>query len=127
MGCYGIGISRLMGVLAELFADDKGLAWPEAVAPAQIYLARLGDNQDVVRQADELYENLTDQGVSVLYDDRDARPGQKFADADLLGIPYRLVVSDKTLAAGAVELKKRQADQAEQINPDELLKKFGRL
>jgi len=127
MGCYGIGISRLMGILAEIFADDKGLAWPEMVAPAKIYLARLGDNEDVVKQADELYEKLTDQGATVLYDDRDVRPGQKFADADLLGIPYRLVVSDKTLAAGSLELKKRQDDQAEQINPDELLKKFGRL
>lgn len=127
MGCYGIGISRLMGVLAELFADDRGLVWPEAVAPAQMYLARLGDNEDAVRQADELYEKLTDQGVGVLYDDRDARPGQKFADADLLGIPYRLVVSDKTLTAGSLELKKRRDDQVEQINPDELLKKFGRL
>ncbi|HVV25821.1 MAG TPA: aminoacyl--tRNA ligase-related protein [Candidatus Saccharimonadales bacterium] len=127
LGSYGIGVTRLMGVIAEVFADDKGLVWPEAVAPAQVYLARLGDNDAVVKQADALYEKLTDQGATVLYDDRDARPGQKFADADLLGIPYRVVVSDKTLAAGALELKKRQDDQAEQIIPGELLKKFGRL
>jgi prolyl-tRNA synthetase len=125
MGCYGIGISRLMGVLAEHFADDKGLVWPEAVAPAQVYLARLGDDAAVVKEADELYEKLTDAGIETLYDDRDVRPGEKFADADLLGIPYRVVVSQKTQAAGTLELKARQSDQIEQINKDELLKRLG--
>jgi prolyl-tRNA synthetase len=125
LGSYGIGITRLMGVIAEVFADDKGLVWPAAVAPARVYLARLGDAEAVVKQADELYEKLTAQGIDVLYDDRDARPGQKFADADLLGIPYRVVVSDKTLAAGTFELKSRRDDQPEQINQDELLKKLG--
>jgi prolyl-tRNA synthetase len=125
MGCYGIGISRLMGILAEHFSDDQGLAWPEAVAPAQVYLAQLGDAEAVTKQADELYENLTDKGIEVLYDDRDLRPGQKFADADLLGIPYRVVVSDKTQAAGTFELKARQGDQPEQINQNELLKRLG--
>lgn len=125
MGCYGIGISRLMGVLAEHFADDKGLIWPEAVAPAQVYLARLGDESAVVEEADKLYENLTGSGVEVLYDDRDLRPGQKFADADLLGVPYRVVVSAKTRAAGTYEFKARQSDQPEQINENELLKRLG--
>ena len=120
MGCYGIGISRLMGTIAELFNDDKGLVWPEAVAPAKVYLARLGDNKDVVKQADELYENLTAAGVQVLYDDRDLRPGEKFADADLLGIPYRVVVSDKTVAAGNYELKARTADTANPVDLDKL-------
>lgn len=120
MGCYGIGISRLMGLLAEHFADDKGLVWPEAVAPAKVYLARLGDNKDVVKQADELYENLTAAGVQVLYDERDLRPGAKFADADLLGVPYRVVVSDKTVAAGNYELKARTADTAESVDLDKL-------
>ncbi|MGC1176911.1 MAG: aminoacyl--tRNA ligase-related protein [Candidatus Saccharimonadales bacterium] len=125
MGCYGIGVSRLMGVLAEHFADDKGLVWPAAVAPAQVYLARLGDAPDVVKQADELYERLTAAEVGVLYDDRDTRPGQKFADADLLGIPYRVVVSDKTLAAGTYECKARQSDQPSQMSESELLKTLG--
>jgi prolyl-tRNA synthetase len=125
MGCYGIGISRLMGILAEHFADGKGLAWPEAVAPAQVYLARLGADGAVVKQADDLYETLQTKGIEVLYDDRDVRPGEKFADADLLGIPYRVVVSNKTQAAGTFEFKSRTAEQAEHINKDELLKRLG--
>jgi prolyl-tRNA synthetase len=125
LGSYGIGITRLMGVIAEVFADDKGLVWPEIIAPAKVYLARLGDNAETVKQADELYEKLTAAGVEVLYDDRDARPGEKFADADLLGIPYRVVVSDKTVAAAVFELKARASDQAEQINQNELLKRLG--
>jgi prolyl-tRNA synthetase len=125
MGCYGIGISRLMGILAEHFADDKGLVWPEAVAPARVYLACLRDSDAVVGQSDKLYSALSDKGVTVLYDDRDMRPGEKFADADLLGIPYRLVISEKTLAAGTFELKARGNSQPEQINQDELLKRLG--
>lgn len=125
MGCYGLGISRLMGLLAEHFADDKGLVWPEAVAPAKIYLARLGDEADVVKQADELYQRLTDAGVEVLYDDRDLRPGEKFADADLMGIPQRIVVSRKTQAAGLYELKARGSDDAKQLSQTELLKTLG--
>ncbi|MEK7059397.1 MAG: aminoacyl--tRNA ligase-related protein [Patescibacteria group bacterium] len=121
MGCYGIGISRLMGLLAEHFADDKGLVWPEAVAPAKVYLARLGDAPEVVKQADELYEWLGKAGVEVLYDDRDVRAGEKFADADLLGIPYRLVVSAKT-TADSYELKARTTDDSKQVSGDELLK-----
>lgn len=122
LGSYGIGISRVMGVIAEKLADERGLVWPEAVAPFKVYLARLGDDPAVVKQADELYESLTRGGVQVLYDDRDARPGQKFADADLLGIPYRLVVSDKTQAAGTFELKARTAEQAEQVDNHKLNK-----
>lgn len=125
MGCYGIGISRLMGVLAEYFADERGLAWPEAVAPARVYLARLGDDPDVVKQADEMYEKLAKAGIEVLYDDRDARPGEKFADADLLGIPYRLVVSTKTREAGKYELKARRSTETQQLDEAEVLKSLG--
>lgn len=125
MGCYGIGPSRLVGVITELLADDKGLVWPEAVAPAKVYLARLGDNDAVVKQADELYQRLTEQGVGVLYDDRDLRPGEKFADADLLGIPWRVVISDKTAAAGNYELKARQSTDTTLVNFDELLNKLN--
>lgn len=125
MGCYGIGIGRTMAAIVEKYHDDKGLIWPEAVAPFKVYLARLGEAAEVVKAADELYETLTRSGAEVLYDDRDARAGEKFADADLLGIPYRVVISDKTQAAGTFELKARSADQAQQVSRDELDKILG--
>ena len=121
MGCYGIGISRLMGLLAEHFADEKGLVWPESVAPAKVYLASIGNDEKVIKSADELYDRLTDNGVEVIYDDRDLRPGEKFADADLLGIPYRLVVSSKTVEQEGYELKKRTDDTAELVNSGKLI------
>ncbi|HET7629946.1 MAG TPA: aminoacyl--tRNA ligase-related protein, partial [Candidatus Saccharimonadales bacterium] len=122
LGSYGIGITRLMGVIAEHFSDEKGLVWPVSVAPAQVYLARLGTNPEVIRSADELYQDLTEQGVTVLYDDRDLRPGEKFADADLMGIPYRVVISDKTLSAGTYELKPRRDTSVTQTNKENLYK-----
>jgi prolyl-tRNA synthetase len=125
LSSYGLGITRLMGVIAEHFADDKGLVWPEAIAPAKVYLARLGDNSNVLKQADELYNRLTAAGIQVLYDDRDARPGEKFADADLLGIPHRVVVSDKTVSSGTYEWKQRTAQTVEQLSSEQLLKTLG--
>ena len=122
LGSYGIGVTRLVGVIAEKMADDKGLVWPDNIAPAKIYLARLGDAEAAVKQADELYNRLTEAGVEVLYDDRDLRPGEKFADADLLGIPYRVVVSDKTAEAGSYELKRRTEADSAQAGLEELLK-----
>jgi prolyl-tRNA synthetase len=112
MGCYGIGISRLMGIIAEHFADEKGLAWPEAVAPAKVYLVVLGESEAVTKAADALYDRLQKANVRVLYDDRHIRPGEKFADAELMGIPYRIVVSEKTLAANQYEIKKRSESQS---------------
>ncbi|MDR2336628.1 MAG: prolyl-tRNA synthetase [Candidatus Nomurabacteria bacterium] len=110
MGCYGIGVSRLMGVVAEIFSDEKGLIWPENLAPFQVYLLGIGKTD---KEAEELYETLTKQGVEVLFDDRaDVRVGEKMADAELLGMPYRVVVSEKSLAAGKVELKRRAGDEA---------------
>ncbi len=125
MGCYGIGVSRLMGVLAEHFSDDKGLVWPENVAPFKVYLASLGTDTKVVQQADELYSLLTTAGVSVLYDNRDIRPGEKFADADLIGLPHRVVVSEKTIAAGTYEYKARTKDAAEHLSKDQLFQLLG--
>lgn len=125
LGSYGIGITRIMGVIAEKFADDRGLVWPEAVAPFKVYLARLGESAEVVKSADKLYDDLTGKGALVLYDDRDARAGEKFADADLLGIPYRVVISDKTHSAGTFELKARSGEKAEQVSIDQLYKKLG--
>lgn len=125
LGSYGIGITRVMGVIVEKFADDKGLVWPEAVAPAKVYLARLGVSPDTVAAADELYNLLTEKSVTVLYDDRDMRPGEKFADADLLGIPYRVVVSDRSVAAGTFEFKGRTEVDAQHIGRPELLARLG--
>jgi prolyl-tRNA synthetase len=95
------------------------------VAPFRAYLARLGDDPAVVKEADGLYESLTQSGIQVLYDDRDVRPGEKFADADLLGIPYRVVISSKTQTAGTFELKPRSGEQAEQVSREKLNKTLG--
>jgi prolyl-tRNA synthetase len=122
LGSYGIGVSRLMGVIAEKFSDDKGLVWPENIAPAKVYLARLGDAPEAVSAADELYNRLTENGITVLYDDRDARPGEKFADADLMGIPHRIVVSDRTVQSGKHELKHRTETETQVLVTDEILK-----
>jgi prolyl-tRNA synthetase len=116
LGSYGIGITRLMGVVAEKFSDDKGLIWPEGIAPAAVYLARLGDNKDVVGAADKLYRDLTASSVDVIYDDRDIRPGQKFADADLMGIPIRAVISEKTIESGHIEVKRRAENEAKMLD-----------
>ncbi|HVO86541.1 MAG TPA: aminoacyl--tRNA ligase-related protein [Candidatus Binatia bacterium] len=113
MGSYGIGISRLMGLLAEHFADERGLVWPASVAPYQVYLANLGDNREVSQAAEDTYKALTDAGIRVIFDDRDTRPGEKFADADLMGMPLRLVISDKSLQAGGFELKSRSKEDTQ--------------
>lgn len=121
MGSYGIGVSRLMGVLTEHFSDEKGLVWPNNVAPFIVYIAQLGNDESVKTQASKLYDELTAIGVDVFWDDRpDARPGEKFADADLYGIPYRVVVSKKTIESGKYELKERTSDQAEFVDYDNL-------
>lgn len=112
MGCYGFGIGRTMAAIVEAHHDEKGIIWPESVAPALIYLARLGDDASVIEAADELYNSLTSTGVLVLYDDRDIRAGEKFADADLMGIPYRVVISAKTVQAGSIEVKSRRGTTA---------------
>lgn len=125
LGSYGIGITRVMGVVVEKFADDRGMVWPEAIAPAKVYLARLGDKTDIVKAADELYDELAKKGIEVLYDDRDARPGEKFADADLYGIPYRVVVSEKLVAEGKYELKARTSPDLYQLAKAELLAKLS--
>jgi prolyl-tRNA synthetase len=122
LGSYGIGVSRLMGVLVEKFSDDKGLVWPENVAPFKVYLARIGEK--VNDYADKIYNELTAKGVEVLYDDRDVRAGQKFADSELLGIPYRVVVSDRTVDSGEIELSVRKNDEKNMLTYEELLAKL---
>lgn len=120
LGSYGIGVTRLVGVLTEHFADERGLVWPEAVAPFKLYLARLGETPDVIAAADEAFNLLTAAGIGVLYDDRDARPGDKFADADLFGLPYRLVISANTIASGAHELKRRTSEEVQTLPLDKV-------
>jgi len=120
LGSYGIGITRVMGVIAEKFSDERGLVWPEAVAPFTVYLARLGADDQVVAAADRLYDELQSTGLEVLYDDRDARPGEKFADADLLGIPHRVVISAKTVEQGFFEYKKRTEPKSSMLSAESL-------
>ena len=120
MGSYGIGPSRVMGLIAEHFSDDKGLVWPENIAPAKVYLVRIG-GEDAVAHADALYEELTAKGIEVLYDDRDERPGAKFADAELMGIPYRVTVSDRLIEAGQYELTRRNSGEMALLTRGELL------
>jgi prolyl-tRNA synthetase len=119
MGCYGLGISRVMGILVEKFHDDRGILWPESVAPFQIHLIGLRAQE----RANEVYKSLIDAGVEVLYDDReDVQAGAKFADADLIGIPNRLVVSAKT--GEQIEWKKRTEKETELVSLETVLKKF---
>lgn len=120
MGSYGIGPSRLMGLIAELFADDKGLVWPEAIAPARVYLVRIGSSE-AAAEADRLYDELQSRGIEVIYDDRDERPGVKFADAELMGIPYRVTVSDRNLSEGKYEFTARNSGETRLLTHEELL------
>ena len=120
MGCYGMGVSRLLAVVAEEHHDDRGLAWPAEVAPFRVHLAALGAGRsaEVAVAAEELYRRLVEGGVDVLYDDRDVSPGVKFADADLLGVPVRLVVGAKGLARGVVEWRSRTTGEERELPVD---------
>lgn len=122
LASYGIGITRVMGVIAEKMSDQFGLVWPVGVAPAHVYLVQIGDDEKVAKAAQDLYKGLQDKNIEVLYDDRDMRPGEKFADADLLGIPHRVVVSPKTVEQEKYEYKKRTEKEAKLVNKTELIK-----
>lgn len=124
MGSYGIGVTRVMGVIAEKLSDDKGLVWPEAIAPAKVYLVSIGKD-DAVRHADELYEELQAQGVEVLYDDRDVRPGEKFSDSELIGIPHRVTVSDRLIAENQYEYTERVSGETILLTREQLLAKLS--
>ncbi|MBI4090381.1 MAG: prolyl-tRNA synthetase, partial [Candidatus Kerfeldbacteria bacterium] len=110
MGSYGIGPARVMATIVELFNDEKGIVWPKSVAPFDVHVVEINAKQanEVTNAANELVEELEEQGIDVLHDDRDATAGAKFADSDLIGIPVRLVVSEKTVKAGKFEVKDRQ-------------------
>lgn len=115
MGCYGIGISRLMGIIVEVFHDEKGIIWPESVSPFKIHLISLAQDKSVKTKAEKIYKDLEKLGVEVLYDDRSEKtPGEKFAESDLIGIPVRLVVSKKT--GSKIEFKKRDDKNAKLVD-----------
>lgn len=119
LGSYGIGISRLVGVLAEKFSDDDGLIWPESVTPFKFHILALGEGK-IKSTAKALYDELTEAGIEVLFDDRATSAGSKFFDADLIGIPYRVVISEKAISSGKIELKKRSEEKSKLITKDTL-------
>jgi prolyl-tRNA synthetase len=124
MGSYGMSPTRLMGAIVEVNADEKGIVWPENVAPFSYHLVALDlDDETVKEEAERLYRDLTAHGVEVLFDDRNVRAGEKFADADLIGIPNRLVVSKKTIGAGQIELTNRATGTTKMINEQEFFEK----
>lgn len=124
LASYGIGITRVMGVIVEKFADDKGIVWPDAVAPYKVYLVRIG-GEEAIKHADELYEELKSQGIEVLYDDRDERPGTKFADSELMGIPHRVTVSDRLLESDKYEYTVRNTGETTELTRHELFAKLS--
>jgi prolyl-tRNA synthetase len=129
MGCYGIGPSRLMGTIVEIFHDNKGIIWPIATAPFTVHLLKIKNQKSKIKNIDKfcnkLYNDLQEQRIEVLCDDReDVSAGEKFADADLIGIPYRVVVSEKTMKQNKIELKRRDSDKIIMANRDELIKKL---
>lgn len=121
MGSYGIGPGRLMGTVVELLSDEKGIVWPESIAPYQVHVVSLGDSEEVKSYADKLYETLLREGVEVLYDDRPIRAGEKFADADLIGIPQRVIVSEKSIAAGGCEVSRRHSNEGSVYSSDQVV------
>ncbi len=123
-GAYGIGLTRLIGVMVEIFHDDRGIIWPESVAPFQVHLVEISNKgQEIRKRADEIYEKLESSGIEVLFDDREAAAGEKFADADLIGIPVRLVVSDRN--GDKIEFKKRAEKESELLDLSEILQKLS--
>ncbi len=127
MGSYGLGPARIMGVICESLADEKGLVWPSSVSPFSLHLISLGkEGTDAEKKAEELYTTLTSRGVEVLFDDRPASPGEKFTDSDLIGIPIRVIMSDKSLEKGGVEIKERTSQSSEIISIEELLATYSK-
>ncbi len=122
MGSYGIGPGRVMGTIVELLSDEKGIVWPEAVAPFTYHLVSLaGTDEAVVAYAEALYTDMTKAGKEVLFDDRDLRAGEKFADSDLMGMPYRIVIGKNTVATGEIELVHRATGVVEKVTREALL------
>lgn len=123
MGCYGIGLGRALGAIVEINKDEKGIIWPKSVSPFNVHLLRIENNPKVVKFAEKISTDLRDQGIEALYDDRhDKGAGEKFADSDLIGIPLRVIVSEKTLAKNSVEVKERNKKEAKLVKIKQLSK-----
>lgn len=123
MGSYGIGVSRVMGVIVEKLADDKGLVWADSIAPARVYLVQIGET--AAARAEELYSELQGRGIEVIYDDRDERPGAKFADSELMGIPHRVTISDRLVESGQYEYTERASGTTALLTREQLLDKLS--
>ncbi|MCX8035242.1 MAG: proline--tRNA ligase [Candidatus Dojkabacteria bacterium] len=128
MGCYGIGVSRLMGVIVEKYHDDNGIKWPKSLAPYDIHIITIGDSDDVMDYSKQVYVDLRENGYDVLWDDRlDLSAGEKFADSDLIGIPIRIIISKKTLESGSIEIKNRQINDIYFIERANLIKQVREI
>lgn len=128
MGCYGFGVSRMVAAIVEQCHDDNGIVWPDAVAPFDIHIIALNNTKsaEVQAVAERLHRDLQAAGRAVLFDDRDERPGVKFADADLIGIPNRITVGDRGLKEGNVELRRRSESDVRRLSPDAVVEALGR-
>ena len=125
MGSYGVGVSRLVGAIIEASHDEKGIVWPEAVAPFDIGLVNVKiDDAKCSEICQEFYRRLHQTGLEVLYDDRDERTGSKLADMDLIGLPWQIIVGPRGLKSGVVELKNRKTSSSEELSIDEVMGKF---
>ena len=122
VGCYGIGTTRLMGTVVEVLSDEKGIVWPKSLSPVDVHLIAIGGgHKEVEKEAERIYELLQENALEALYDDRDVRAGEKFADSDLIGIPSRIVVSEKTMASGGVEMVDRASGKSKFVSESDLL------
>ena len=121
MGCYGLGPSRLLGTVVEISNDKNGIIWPKSIAPFQVHLIKIGDSEEVNKRAEEIYKTCLDKNIEILFDDRGESAGVKFKDADLIGVPLRIVVSEKTLSKNCAEIKKRNSSKVEMIEINKIV------
>jgi len=127
MGCYGIGSSRLIGTIVEASHDENGIVWPKECAPFTVHMLNIGESEKVMKEAEKIYEDLQKEGVEVLFDDRADSPGKKLKDADLIGIPLRVVISERTLEKDSVEWKERSNDKVEMVKVKDLVGKVKKF
>ncbi|MBN2087853.1 proline--tRNA ligase [Candidatus Peregrinibacteria bacterium] len=127
MGCYGIGIGRTMGTIVEVHNDENGIIWPKSVTPYEVHMVTIGSDGVVTKKAQELYDEIEKQGMSVLLDDRDERPGSKLKDADLIGIPLRIVISNRTLEKNGVEWKERTDKEAKDVKMEDIISEIKKF
>ena len=127
MGSYGIGLERIMAAAIEAHHDKQGIRWPVSIAPFQVVVASVNVKQaEQASRAEQIYDDLRKEGLDVLLDDRDERPGVKFKDADLVGIPYRVVLGPRALAKGNVELFERATSQTVEVSLDQIVAELKR-